>query len=308
MKVAIMGAGAVGSYYGGLLARAGHAVRLIGRASHVAAVERDGLRLQTLTFDEWVPMRASVDPAAVADADADWVLCCVKSNDTEAAAAALSPYLASGALVLSLQNGVENAERLQALLPRHRVQPVLVYAAVELASPGHLRHHGRGELVIGAGPDSEAIATTFADAGVPVQVLADLRAAQWSKLVVNCAYNALSAISRLPYGRMIQGPGIEATMREAVAECLAVAHAEGIPLPADLWPQVRALADAMPTQQSSTAQDLARGRRSEIDQLNGYVVRRGAALGVPTPVNRALHGLVRLLEAPPGDPADHRAD
>lgn len=306
MKIAIMGAGAVGSYYGGLLARAGHEVTLIGRAAHVAAVLRDGLRLQTLSFDEWVPMRASVDPAAVAAAD--WVLCCVKSNDTEAAAAAISPYLRDQVLVLSLQNGLENAERLQALLPRHRVQPVLVYAAVELASPGHLRHHGRGELVIGAGPDSEAIATTFADAGVPVQVLADLRAAQWSKLVVNCAYNALSAISRLPYGRMIQGPGIEATMREAVAECLAVAHAEGIPLPADLWPQVRALADAMPTQQSSTAQDLARGRRSEIDQLNGYVVRRGAALGVPTPVNRALHGLVRLLEAPPGDPADHRAD
>ncbi len=93
-------------------------------------------------------------------------------------------------------------------------------------------------------------------------------------------------------------------MREAVAECLAVARAEGVNLPADSWVQVRALADAMPTQQSSTAQDLARGRRSEIDQLNGYVVRRGAALDVPTPVNRALHGLVKLLEAPPDSPAN----
>lgn len=295
-----MGAGAVGSYYGGLLARAGHAVTLIGRAPHVAAVERDGLRLQTLAFDESVPMRASVDPAAVAGTD--WVLCCVKSGDTEAAAAALQPHLAPGVQLLSLQNGMDNAERLQALLPQQRVQPVLVYAAVELAGPGHLRHHGRGELVLGAGPDSAAIASLFAGAGVPVQVLPDLRAAQWSKLVVNCAYNALSAISRLPYGRMIRGPGIEATMREAVAECLAVASAEGVKLPADLWLQVRALADAMPTQQSSTAQDLARGRRSEIDQLNGWLVRRGEALGVPTPVNRALHGLVKLLEDPPGDP------
>lgn len=295
-----MGAGAVGSYYGGLLARAGHEVTLIGRALHVAAVLRDGLRLQTLAFDESVPMGASVDPAAVAGAD--WVLCCVKSGDTEAAAAALQPHLAPGVQLLSLQNGMGNAERLQALLPQQRVQPVLVYAAVELAGPGHLRHHGRGELVLGAGPDSAAVASLFAGAGVPVQVLPDLRAAQWSKLVVNCAYNALSAISRLPYGRMIRGPGIEATMREAVAECLAVARAEGISLPADLWPQVRALADAMPTQQSSTAQDLARGRRSEIDQLNGWLVRRGEALGVPTPVNRALHGLVKLLEDPPGDP------
>lgn len=295
-----MGAGAVGSYYGGLLARAGHEVTLIGRALHVAAVLRDGLRLQTQAFDESVPMRASVDPAAVAGAD--WVLCCVKSGDTEAAAAALQPHLALGVQLLSLQNGMGNAERLQALLPQQRVQPVLVYAAVELAGPGHLRHHGRGELVLGAGPDSAAVASLFAGVGVPVQVLPDLRAAQWSKLVVNCAYNALSAISRLPYGRMIRGPGIEATMREAVAECLAVARAEGVSLPADLWPQVRALADAMPTQQSSTAQDLARGRRSEIDQLNGWLVRRGEALGVPTPVNRALHGLVKLLEDPPGDP------
>lgn len=295
-----MGAGAVGSYYGGLLARAGHEVTLIGRALHVAAVLRDGLRLQTQAFDESVPMRASVDPAAVAGAD--WVLCCVKSGDTEAAAAALQPHLALGVQLLSLQNGMGNAERLQALLPQQRVQPVLVYAAVELAGPGHLRHHGRGELVLGAGPDSAAVASLFAGVGVPVQVLPDLRAAQWSKLVVNCAYNALSAISHLPYGRMIRGPGIEATMREAVAECLAVARAEGVSLPADLWPQVRALADAMPTQQSSTAQDLARGRRSEIDQLNGWLVRRGEALGVPTPVNRALHGLVKLLEDPPGDP------
>lgn len=297
MKITIMGAGAVGSYYGGLLARAGHEVTLIGRAAHVAAIERAGLRLQTLSFDEQVPARASVDPAAAAGAD--WVLVCVKAGDTEAAAAAISPHLRDGALVLSLQNGLDNADRLQALLPRQRVQPVLVYAAVELAGPGHVRHHGRGELVIGTGPDSESLVTAFAGAGVPVQVLPDVRAAQWSKLVINCAYNALSAISRLPYGRMIRGPGIEATMREAVAECLAVARADGITLPTDSWERVRALADVMPTQQSSTAQDLARGRRSEIDQLNGYVVRRGAALGVPTPVNRALHGLVKLLEDPP---------
>ena len=297
MKIAIMGAGAVGSYYGGLLARAGHEVTLIGRNAHVAAIERAGLRLQTLTFDEQVAARASIDQAAVAEAD--WVLVCVKAGDTESAAAAMAPHLRDGALVLSLQNGIDNAERLQALLPRQRVQPVLVYAAVELAGPGHVRHHGRGELVIGAGPDSEAIVTAFAGAGIPVQVLPDVRAALWSKLVVNCAYNALSAISRLPYGRMIMGPGIEATMREAVTECLAVARADGITLPVDSWERVRALADAMPTQQSSTAQDLARGRRSEIDQLNGYVVRRGEALGVPTPVNRALHGLVKLLEDPP---------
>jgi 2-dehydropantoate 2-reductase len=297
MKIAVMGAGAVGSYYGGLLARAGHEVMLVGRTAHADAIRRDGLRLQTAGFDQTLATGASIDPQAVAGAD--WVLVCVKAGDTDAAARAIAPHLRDGACVLSLQNGIDNAERLQALLPRQRVQPVLVYAAVELAGPGHVRHHGRGELVIGAGPDSDAMTALFNAAGVPVQVLPDIRAALWSKLVVNCAYNALSAISRLPYGRMIQGPGVEATMREAVNECLAVARAEGVELPADSWERVRALADAMPTQQSSTAQDLARGRRSEIDHLNGHVVRRGDALGVPVPVNRALHALVRLLEDPP---------
>jgi len=297
MKIAIMGAGAVGSYYGGLLARAGHQVVLIGRAAHADAVRHGGLRLQTTSFDQTLALESGTEPQAVAGAD--WVLVCVKAGDTEAAAAAIAPHLRDGALVLSLQNGIDNAERLQSLLPRQRVQPVLVYAAVELAGPGHVRHHGRGELVIGAGPDSAGIAQVFGGAGVPVEVLADIRSAQWSKLLVNCAYNALSAISRLPYGRMIQGPGIEQVMRDAVAECLAVARAEGVELPADSWERVRALADAMPTQQSSTAQDLARGRRSEIDQLNGHVVHRGEALGVPTPVNRTLHALVRLLEPPP---------
>ncbi len=300
MKIAVMGAGAVGSYYGGLLARAGQAVTLIGRPAHVAVLRRQGLRLQTASFDEYIALDADTEPEAVAGAN--WVLLCVKSNDTEAAAAAMAPHLNDGALVLSLQNGIDNAERLRSLLPRQRVAPVLVYAAVELAGAGHLRHHGRGELVMGCGPDSAAIAATFKGAGVPVQVLDDLRGALWSKLVVNCAYNALSAISRLPYGRMIEGPGIEQTMREAVTECLAVARAEGVELPADSWQSVRALADAMPTQRSSTAQDLARGRRSEIDHLNGHVVRRGETLGVPTPVNRALHGLVRLLEDPPAGP------
>lgn len=302
MKIAVMGAGAVGSYYGGLLARASHELTLIGRATHADAVRRNGLRLQTLSFDETLAINASSAPDGVAGAD--WVLVCVKAGDTEAAATAIAPHLSDGALVLSLQNGVDNADRLQALLPRQSVQPVLVYAAVELASPGHVRHHGRGELVIGAGPHSDAVARVFSAAGIPVQILSDLRAALWSKLVVNCAYNALSAISRLPYGSMIRGPGIEATMREAVAECLAVARAGGIELPADSWLQVRALADAMPTQSSSTAQDLARGRRSEIDHLNGHVVRLGDALGVPTPVNRTLYGLVKLLES---EPQPHQA-
>lgn len=291
MKTAVMGAGAVGCYYGGMLARAGHAVTLIGRPQHVEAVRRKGLYLETQSFKEHVPMAASTDASGARDAKL--VLFCVKSTDTESAAQALAPHLGSDALVLSLQNGVDNIERLRAVL-RQEIAPAAVYVATEMAGPGHVRHHGRGELVIGA--TTRELAPAFTAAGVPVQISDNVMGALWEKLVLNCAYNALSAISQLPYGRMVQGEGVEAVMRDVVAECLAVARGAGVILPEGIWESVQRIARTMPTQLSSTAQDLARGKRSEIDHLNGYIVSKGAALGIATPANRVLHSLVKLLE------------
>lgn len=288
-----MGAGAVGCYYGGMLARAGHDVRLVGRAPHVAAVCRDGLFLETQSFQSVVPMQATTDASGVHGAQL--VLCCVKSSDSEAAAAAMRPHLAPDALVLSLQNGVDNAERLRAILQRE-VMPAVVYVASEMAAPGHVRHHGRGELLIGPSPASDELLGLFSAAGVPVQISDNLADALWAKLMVNCACNALSAITQLPYGRLVQGQGVEQTMQEVLRECLAVARSEGVSVPGDVWESVQQIARSMPTQLSSTAQDLARRRRSEIDHLNGYVVSKGDAAGIPVPVNRALHALVRLLE------------
>ena len=292
-KIAVMGAGAVGCYYGGMLARAGHEVVLIARPEHVQAIERDGLRLETQQFDERVRLRASTDASAVRDAGL--VLFCVKSTDTESAGAQLRPHLAPGALLLTLQNGVDNAERLRNVVP-HEVAASVVYVATEMAGPGHVKHHGRGELVIEPSSAGDAVVKMLAAAGVPAEVSENVRGALWAKLVLNCAYNALSAISQLPYGRLVQGGGVPEVMRDVVAECMAVARADGVEIPGDVQAAVRRIAETMPGQYSSTAQDMARGRRSEIDHLNGLVVRRGEALGVPTPVNRVLHTLVKLLE------------
>lgn len=293
MKIAVMGAGAVGCYYGGMLARAGHAVVLVGRPQHVAAVQRDGLCLDTQSFREHVALEALGD--AVGVAGAQLVLCCVKSTDTADAAAAMAPHLAADALVLSLQNGVDNAARLQALLGRE-VLPAVVYVATEMAGPGHVKHHGRGELVIGISARSAGLAALFAAAGVPVQVSDNVVGALWAKLIINCAWNALSAITQLPYGRIAQGAGVAGVMGDIVTECLAVAQADGVSVPGDIRQAVADIARTMATQNSSTAHDLARGKRSEIDHLNGYVLRRGETLGIATPANRVLHTLVKLLE------------
>ena len=305
-RVAIVGAGAVGCYYGGMLARAGVPVTLIGRPAHVEAMKRDGLRLTTAAFDQRIPIDASTDIAAVAGAAL--VLVCVKSTDTEATARELGAHLSPEARVLSLQNGVDNAPRLQALLHRP-VAPAVVYVATEMAGPGHVRHMGRGELVIGSdigsatragrsdpGMTSAGIVALFGQAGVPVELSDNVLGALWGKLLLNCGYNAISAITDLPYGRMAALPDIVRTVRGAVAECLAVATALQVTIPGDVWAAVERIASSMPAQFSSTCQDLRRGKPTEIDHLNGYVVREGDRLGIAVPVNRALQALVKALE------------
>ena len=294
LQVAVLGAGAVGCYYGGMLARAGHRVTLIGRPQHVQAFEAQGLRMQTLAFDETVPVQASTDACAVAGADL--VLFAVKSPDTETAGAQLREHLKPGALVLCLQNGVDNAERLRVVLPGVEVAAAVVYVATEMAGPGHLRHHGRGELVIEPSSLGERAAQALVAAGVPTEVSDNVHGALWAKLILNCAYNALSAVGRIAYGELVRQPGVTEVMRDVVAECRAVAAADGVRLPADIDAAVRRIAETMPTQYSSTAQDLMRGKPSEIDHLNGYVVHRGEALGVPTPANRVLWATVKLVE------------
>lgn len=293
MNIAIMGAGGVGCYYGAMLARAGHGMTLIARPSHVEAIERHGLVFEARGTTETLRVTATAEPTGVAGADI--VLFCVKSGDTEEAGRAMAPHLAPNATILSLQNGVDNAPRLQNVLGRP-VIPAAVYVAVEMPGAGHVRHHGRGELVIGPGTTSAAIAESFGQAGIPTEVSENVIRALWTKLVVNCAYNALSAIPQLPYGRMIAVEGVRASMGDIVTECRAVAQAAGITIGADILNTVLALAPAMPAQTSSTAQDLARGKRSEIDHLNGYVVRTGERLGVPTPANRLLMVMVKLME------------
>ncbi len=293
LTVAVMGAGAVGCFFGGMLARAGHDVVLIGRPAHVDAIRAHGLRMDTRMFDEQVRLRADTEASAAQGADV--VLFCVKSTDTVAAARELEPFLGPDTLLLSLQNGVDNAERLREVL-RQPVSAAVVYVATEMAGPGHVKHHGRGELVIEPAPGAERVAQAFVASGVAVEISDNVRGALWSKLLINCAYNALSALSDQPYGELVKGEGVWTVMDQLLDEGHAVAEADGVRLVGDVREAVRKIAVTMPGQFSSTAQDLRRGKPTEIDHLNGFLVRRGEALGIPVPANRVLHTLVRLAE------------
>ncbi|MDR1367518.1 MAG: 2-dehydropantoate 2-reductase [Candidatus Accumulibacter sp.] len=293
MKIAVMGAGAVGCYYGGMLARAGNDVVLISRPAHVTAIREKGLYMETQSFSEYVRLRASTEAESVGGAEL--VLCAVKSPDTLSAAEAMAPHIDPKAFVLSLQNGVDNADRLKARL-KNPVAPAVVYVAAEMAGPGHVKHHGRGELVFGPAPVERGLDKVFAEAGVPIEISDNVVGSLWAKLILNCVYNPLSAITQLSYERVVAGEGAWDVMRDIADECLAVARADGVTVEGDAWKAIERIAQTIPTQISSTAQDVGQGKRTEIDYINGHVLRRGKALGVPTPVNRAMHSLVKLIE------------
>ncbi|HEY6944196.1 MAG TPA: 2-dehydropantoate 2-reductase [Candidatus Acidoferrum sp.] len=298
-RIAVVGAGAVGGYFGGLLARAGAPVVMIGRTAFVEAVRKNGLFLDTLPFQEKVRVEAAAELDAVRGAEI--VLFCVKTTDNTATAQAIAPLLAKGALVLSMQNGVDNVEQIRAAAGIEAL-PSVVYVAASVPEPGRVKHVGRGDLVVGPKNEKvERIAALFTRANVPCRISENIEGELWTKLVWNCALNAVSALGHAKYGQIAGSADAWRVVETAVYEVLAVAKAANI-LPPGLEDPKAALAGALKiaTQMaealSSTAQDMNRGKRTEIDSLNGYVSRRGAELGVPTPVNHALYALVKLAE------------
>ena len=297
-RVAVVGAGAVGGYFGGMLARAGAPVIMIGRAAFVDAVRKNGLLLDTLQFKESVRVEASTELEAVRGAEI--VLFCVKTTDTESTARALAPLLSASATVVSLQNGVDNAEKIRAA--GIDALSAVVYVAASVPAPAHVKHVGRGDLVLGPHtPRTERVAALFERAGVTCRISENIEGELWTKLIWNCALNAISALGRAKYGQIAKNADALRVVEGVVNEVLAVAAAARVQLPGVETPQAGLagalkIATQMSGAISSTGQDLMRGKRTEIDSLNGYISRRGAELGVPTPVNHALYALVRLAE------------
>jgi len=298
-KVAVVGAGAVGGYFGGMLARAGASVTFIGRPAFVDAVKKHGLFLDTLQFQEHVRIEASADLSAARGAEI--VLFCVKTTDNTATAKALASILASNAIVVSLQNGVDNVEQILAAgIPK--AEPCVVYVAASVPEPGHIKHVGRGDLVFGSNEAAKKVADLFSRASVSVRVVDNIQKELWAKLLANCAYNGVSALSRAKYGRIAADPQIWKLVEGLIVELLLVAKAVGIDLgsledPSESFALAKKIGTNMTEALSSTAQDLIRGKRTEIDSLNGFITRRGMALGIPTPLNHTVWSLIKLAES-----------
>ena len=298
-QIAVVGAGAVGGYFGGMFARAGAPTVFIGRKHFADAASVSGFVLDKSDGQERIAIEATTDMSAVRDCSL--ILFCVKANDTSATATQMAPFLSPDAIVICMQNGVDNADRVRAATSVVAV-PAAVYVAVSVPEWGRVKHLARGDLIIG--PPSEVttdLTKIFVHAGIPCTISDNIEGELWLKLLRNCALNPISALGHVRYGQIIQSDHAKRLMQQIVDEVLAVAQAAGVILPGinDRESGMAAameLATQMADAFSSTAQDLNRGRPTEIDALNGYIARRGAELGVPVPVNHTLFTLVKLAE------------
>ena len=309
--ILVAGAGAVGSVIGGLLARAGARVTLLGRRAHLDAVQSDGLALEGLFGEHRVHGLTCVTEPGELRGPYAAVLLTVKSYDTAAVAATVAPLLAADGVLVSLQNGLGNLEAAARAAGAERVLGGRVIFGAEVLAPGHVRVTVIADPVLIGCPtgdaarqaDAERWAERLAAAGVPARATRTIAAELWAKVFYSAALNPLGALLGVTYGALAAGADTRAVMDTVIDEAFAVARAEGVALP---WPDAAAYRDTfygrlVPStagHRSSMLQDIERGRPTEIDAINGEVVARGRAHGVAVPANAVLTRLIRARARP----------
>jgi 2-dehydropantoate 2-reductase len=299
MRITVVGAGAMGGSYGGLLALAGHEVSLIDAwQAHVDAIERDGLRVDGVRGDHRVRVAAS---SGLIGEGAELAIVFVDANNTAAAAATVVRVLAQGGFAITFQNGIGNVETLQAALGKERVLGGSSMCSAASRGPGHvaLTHLGRttiGETDGVARPRTLALAEALRGAGFETESAPDVMAVIWEKFVLNCSINAIAATTGLRGGEIARLPELAAFQSRIVAEVMAVTEAKGIRLPTPDLPAKIKAHSRKKFNKPSMLQHVEAGRRTEIDALNGALLREAAALGVPTPCNEALVALLKGRE------------
>lgn len=297
MRIAIFGAGAIGSFFGGLLSQE-HEVLLVGRKPHVEAVQSTGLRISGLTEERLQP-RAST---TLKGFDPELVIVTVKSYQTEDAAKAIGPFVGKGCYVMSLQNGLDNLEKLTAVCG-DRLLAGLTSHGVTFLDFGHYKHAGTGDTVVGdvsgGAPDMAAeIARMFTDAGIVTRVAEDIREEIWIKAAVNAAINPVTAITGLKNGALLVQKGLMMLLEDAATETAKVAQARGVDLEPEMAiEKAKEVATLTADNKSSMLQDIERCKRTEIEAICGAIVRYGGLSGVETPVNRSLLFLVKGIES-----------
>ena len=299
MRIAIMGSGGVGGYFGARLAQAGNDVAFIARGRHLAAMRANGLAIRSVLGDMTIPRPAVTDdPAGLAPADI--VLFAVKLWDTEGAAKAVLPLLATGGVVVPFQNGVESIERIGAIVGADRVMGGVAYIAATIGEPGVIVHTGTmarlrfGPVEPSQRKTAEALLASCQGAGIDAELSNDIRRALWEKFAFLSAFSGLTSVARQPLGVLRGDPDLRATLEAAIRETWSVGRAKGVALTDDFVTQQMKFTDGLPAQmKSSMLNDLEAGNRIEAPWLAGAVARMGSAMGIATPVNATLFAALK---------------
>ena len=299
MRIAVMGAGGVGGYFGARLSDAGHDVAFIARGRHLAAMRQRGLAVTSALGDTILPRPAVTDdPTTLVPADV--VLFAVKLWDTESAAEAIRPLVAKGGVVIPFQNGVESIERIGAVVGAERVMGGVAYIAATIGEPGVIAHTGTmarlrfGPVLPAQQVAAEALFAACKGAGIEAELSADIRRALWEKFAFLAAFSGLTSVARQPMGILRGDPDLRSTLEAAIRETWAVGRAKGIALADDFVVQQMKFADGLPAEmKSSMLNDLIAGNRLEAPWLCGAVARMGSAAGVATPVNTTLFATLK---------------
>lgn len=293
MRIAVLGSGGVGGYFGGRLAAGGADVTFVARGAHLAALRERGLRIESPQGNLHLPrVQATDDPAAIGPVDI--VFFTVKLYDTAAATRLLPPLIGSGTLVVPLQNGVDSVDVLAGAVGRAHVAGGTAYVAAVIAEPGLIRHTAMNSLIFGPldggrSPLLEELLDACRRAGVEARLSDDILTDIWAKFVRLTVFSGMTAVARSSIGTLCNDPDLLAMMRAALVESIAVARAKGVALPATIFEDIeRAMAALPPNARSSMLEDLERGRPLELPWLSGAVVRIGQQVGIDTPVHRFI--------------------
>jgi 2-dehydropantoate 2-reductase len=299
MRIAVLGAGGVGGYFGARLASAGHEVAFVARGRHLVAMRENGLTVRSALGDVHIARPvASDDPSTLGWSDV--VLFAVKLWDTEPAAAAIKPLLAGGGVVIPFQNGVESVERIGEVVGAGHVMGGVAYIAANISEPGVIAHTGTmARLRFGPGvpaqqPAAKALAAACEDAGIDAEIVADIHLALWMKFVFLAAFSGLTAVARAPIGVIRADPDLRATFEAAMREAWTTGRARGIALADGFVAEQMRFADGLPAEmKASMLHDLEAGNRIEVPWLSGAVARMAREIGVPAPVNATLYAALK---------------
>jgi 2-dehydropantoate 2-reductase len=300
MKIVVMGSGAMGGLFGGLLTRSGEEVWLVGnRKEQIDRILSTGLTLEEKGKSQIIPMNATLDAATAGKADV--AIFFVKTYDTEGALSDALVLEKDDTIFLTLQNGLGNEEVICQKIDRKKVMLGVTGHGATLLGPGHIRHAGWGKTFIGELDHRitdrvSRIAKTFSEAGIETEVSLNIHDQVWEKLLVNVGINALTALTGFKNGQLLDYPETSRLMKRLVAEAVEVARGRGIHLAEDPIEKVRKVAEATKENRSSMGQDFDRRQKTEIDAINGAVVREAYLLGIPVPFNQAVTDLVKAIE------------